>query len=426
MKTAILRRSAAAAAVVVVVVAATLAPNFVGSAALAASPAPRQQQQQMAANNRASVPADYRLDTGDTILINVARHPDVSVSVPIIADGQFHLLRLNGPVSARGKTCGELADELAKRLSDEGKLRLYPGQVSVVVTAARVRRIYVRGNAVGGKDLDLKPGLRISELAAMIGQVPQPDRVQAYLTNPNRPAPVKVDLFAALNDPGSPQNVPILEGDTLTIDQPNKLRLFVEGEGPRGAHEVDERFGLKRALIQLGYSTSGASGALRQARIIRKTTPGDLNSGDTVIPVDLYEILTDDEKDFALQDMDTLRIPVSEDFVYVFGEAGGPRKWPLPQDRKTFLVDVMANAGATTGKAKIGDIHVFREVNGVRVAKKYDFGKFLKNADLRHNPEIVAGDLVFVPDVKRTDLIGTIWTSWGLYGIAKAIMPGLP
>ena len=52
-----------------------------------------------------------------------------------------------------------------------------------------------------------------------------------------------------MNVPGSPENLPLLEGDTLTVDTARTIRLLVAGEGPRGQHEVDYRYGLRRALV---------------------------------------------------------------------------------------------------------------------------------------------------------------------------------
>ena len=81
--------------------------------------------------------------------------------------------------------------------------------------------------------------------------------------------------------------------------------------------------------------------------------------------------------------------------------------------------------GDTTGKAKIDDIKIWREENGKRVQHTYKFGKYLANADTKQNPEILPGDIIFVPDVKRSDPIGNIWTAWGFYGILQTIVPGV-
>jgi len=344
-----------------------------------------------------NIPADYRLDTDDAITIDVGRHPDVSRTIRVPADGSVRLPRLLRPVFARGKTCSELADLLAERLTSEGRLVLRPGQVTVSVSAPRQRRVYVRGSAVAGREHELQNGERISELVAAIGGVPQPDRITALLTGPHREAPISLNLDDALNRPGSPDNVPLQEGDTLTLDAPRKIRLYVEGEGPRGVHEFDYRFSLKQMLVELGFSPNGATGDLKHSRIRRKSDSHDPASPDVFLPVDLLRVMTDESYNVKVQDMDTLEIPVSEQYIYVFGEVGGARKVYLPQDRTWYLSDVIANGGGTTGSAKIGAINIIRNVDGKPEAKTYDFGRYLKNLDPAQNPQVQQGDLVYVP-----------------------------
>jgi protein involved in polysaccharide export with SLBB domain len=370
------------------------------------------------------VPEDYRLDTGDTVSVEVLRHSDATRTLRIPADGMIRLPRLTRPVPARGRTCADLGADLTGRLVTEGKLVLRPGQVSVMVTEMRVRRVYVRGSAGRNGDYDLKNGWRVTELVAVSGGVPNPERVTARLLNPERPAPLVIDLNRVLANPDASDNVMLREGDTLSLDLPKNKRLLIKGEGPRGMHELDERFGLRDALVQLSFSTNGATGALRQATLIRHTVPGDPNSAETRIPVDLYTLLTDESApDVPVQDLDTLDIPVSERYVFIYGEIAAPRKFFLPEDRPTYLTDIMA-LGSTSGKAKIDDVKIMRVVAGQRVIKGYQFGKFLSNGDPKNNPEIQPQDIIFIPDVKRPDYVSNVWTAWGLFGIVQALIPG--
>lgn len=371
------------------------------------------------------VPDDYKLDVGDSIIIDVRRHEAVSRNLRIPADGTIRLIRLMNPISAKGKTCAELADIISQRLQSEGKLVLRPGQVTVSVSAMRMRWLYVRGNAGKNGDFDLRPGWRITELIAVSGGVPNPERVTVRLLNPARPAPLKIDLSNILNNPDAAENVHLQEGDTLTLDLPRNKRFYVKGEGPRGAYELDERFGLRQALVQIGFSPTNATGDLGHAIIIRHSVPGDPNSEVVRTPVNIYTLLTDPSaEEIPLRDLDTLEIPISQNFVYIFGQIAVGKKLYLPQDRKTYLVDIMA-MGDTTGRAKIDDIKIWRTENGKYVQHSYKFGKFLANADAKQNPEILAGDMIFVPDVKRSDPISNIWTAWGLYGILQTIAPGI-
>lgn len=352
------------------------------------------------------VPTDYKLDTDDVVQIEVDRHGYLNRAVRVPIDGALRLPRLLTPLPVRGLTCAQLAERLTEALQKEGKLRLRPGQVQVALVGARVRRIYVRGNATWGRDLDLKNGWRVTELLTLLGGIPQPDRITARLINPARPAPLTLDITAILKNPEHPQNVVLLEGDTLTIDQPLRKRLFIKGEGPRGLHEIDERFGLRTVLAQFGYTVTNASGDLRHVLLKRKSVPGDISSPETIQKLDLYALLTDETlPDVLLQDLDTLEIPAAQDFVYVWGELGGSRKYPLPQDRKTYLQDVMAYASVTSPTAKIGSIKVARLGPDGKyfLLGEFDWGKYLKDFKPERNPEIRASDLVYVPSVRHAD-----------------------
>jgi protein involved in polysaccharide export with SLBB domain len=395
-----------------------------------------------------SAPVDYRLDTDDTINIEVARangsrFPDVTRSVRIPVDGTFRLGRGTSPIQARGKTCNELETEIREKLTTEGGLRLKPSQVTVSVVGMRQRRVYVSGTAVRNGEYDLKNGWRVSELVAVIGGVQEPQRVTARLVNPQRPAPVPVDLDAALNNPDAAANIALVEGDTLMLDVPKSNILYVKGEGPRGEYRVDTRMGLRQAMIKIGFNTANQSGSLREAILIRHDVPGDPTSPQTRTKIDLYNLMSNPEApEVSLQDMDTLEIPISKRYVYIYGEIGGPpRKWFLPEDRKAYLVDILADVGGTNRDAKIGEIRIWRQsasavtspafsaspANDTQAKPsllKYDFGKFLSNGDPKQNPELQPQDVVMVPNRKATNVVNTIWTGWGLFGIVQSLVPG--
>ncbi|WP_309711344.1 polysaccharide biosynthesis/export family protein [Armatimonas sp.] len=353
-----------------------------------------------------NVPTDYKLDTDDVLQIEVDRHSYLNRAVRIPVDGALRLPRLLTPIPVRGLTCADVVEKLTEALEKEGKLRLRKGQVQVALAGIRMRRIYIRGNATFGRDLDLRNGWRVTELLTILGGIPQPDRITVRLLNPARPAPLTLDITGILKNPDHPQNVFLLEGDTLTMDQPLRKRLFIKGEGPRGLHEIDERFGLRAVLAQFGYSVVNASGDLHHVILKRKTIPGEINSPETTQKLDLYALLTDETiPEIPLQDLDTLEIPLSLDFVYVWGELGGSRKYPLPQDRKTYLQDIMANASITTGQARIGAIKIARlgPDGKYTLLGEFDWGKYLKDFKPERNPEIKPQDLVYVPSVRHAD-----------------------
>lgn len=361
--------------------------------------------------------ADYRLDTDDSVLIEVARHADVSKAMKIPADGLIRLPRLLRPIVARGKTCDELVTVLTERLQAEGKLRLRSGQVQVTLQERRTRRVYLRGSAIGGGQVDLVNGWRVSELLSSTGRVPQPERVTATLTNPRRPAALPIDLATIYRDPSDPANLALIEGDTLTVDLPRPKRIFITGMGlPLGEHEIDERFGLRQTLIKLGVTVRDNPGDLRNGVLKRRKTPGDPNSPTTNVPVDLLALLTrESTPDVPVEDMDTLDVQPANAFVYLYLGDQQARKFPLPQDRKTRLFDVIAQAGGIPGPSKIGSVTLLRGLpTGAPQKTTVDLGKFLKTGDVASNPEIQPEDVVVIAANRRTDFFQTIWQGVGL------------
>jgi protein involved in polysaccharide export with SLBB domain len=221
-----------------------------------------------------SIPADYRLDIGDLVEIKVLfrllKGTNLDATVPIPADGLLRLSRLKAPVNARLLTCDELSEALRRAWSHQ--FRLQPGQVVVRVANPRLRKINLMGNGIENGVVGLQPGWRIADVIVATGGNPYPERAKLVVTNKQRPAPVTVDLVQALANPESPANIALLEGDVVTVTVPKAERLIVYGEGPRGTHNIDERYGLRLALAGLGYSTTNATGSLRDAMIVRKVS----------------------------------------------------------------------------------------------------------------------------------------------------------
>lgn len=371
--------------------------------------------------------ADYVLDSDDIISIEVQRHPDVSKTLKVPADGKIRLPRLTSPVVVRGLTCAGLVTKLNTVLQSEGKLRLRPGQVQVNLQERRPRRVYLRGNAVGGAQLDLINGWRISELLASVGRTFQPERVTVILTSPRRPQPLPIDLAAIDKNPDGPENLALQEGDTLTINLPKPKRLFITGVGaPLGEYELDERFGLRRALIKLGVVVRDNPGDLQRAVLKRKKVPGDPNAEDIRLPVDLLTLLTDDTApEVPLVDLDTLEIRPHNRYVYAYLADQQARKLPLPEDRKTRLFDVMTTIGGIPGPSKTSNIALWRGLpSGKPQRIGVDLQRFFQKGDPAGNPEILPEDVIVISANRRLDPFQALWQAVGL-GQALQFFRGL-
>ena len=89
-----------------------------------------------------------------------------------------------------------------------------------------------------------------------------------------------------------------------------------------------------------------------------------------------------------------------ESTVRVLGEVKKPGRYTF--DDSMTLLDILAEAGGTTGDANRKDIRVVNLSCCKNEAKKFNLRKFSKTGDFSALPVLRAGDTVFVPSVKGT------------------------
>jgi polysaccharide export outer membrane protein len=199
---------------------------------------------------------DYVLGPEDSITIVVLRHSDLNVSGVIPPDGKI-VVPIAGEIVAAGKTRLQLAKEIAEKL----RPRVADPEVSVMLVAPRMRRVYVVGAVGAGAVppvmaqsgvLDLKPGWRVTELLAAAGGLTiAPQHASARLLRQDGRV-LTLDLVKILASPGSPENVAIEPGDVLTVLPAVLTGAYVIGRV------------VKPGFYQLGAG-AGVAGAVRGA-----------------------------------------------------------------------------------------------------------------------------------------------------------------
>jgi hypothetical protein len=116
-----------------------------------------------------------------------------------------------------------------------------------------------------------------------------------------------------------------------------------------------------------------------------------------------------------LMDIDTLDIPAANRFVYAYLADQQARKFPLPEDRKTRLFDVVTMIGGIPGASKIGSIALWRGVaEGKPRRESVDLGQFFKSGDPKNNPEIFPEDIIVISPNRRLDPFQSLWQGVGL------------
>lgn len=113
---------------------------------------------------------EYRLGSGDGVLISVWRNPDLSVNVPVRPDGKISV-PLVGDVLVEGKTTEQLSKEIQDSLSDY----IRNPQVTVIVqnptSADYIHRIRVTGAVAAPQSIPYRKGITVLDVILEAGGV---------------------------------------------------------------------------------------------------------------------------------------------------------------------------------------------------------------------------------------------------------------
>lgn len=201
----------------------------------------------------------------------VLRHPDLHVRATIPADGKI-VMPILGEILASGKTRSQLAKEIAEGL----RTRVADPEVSVMLTAPRIRRVYVIGavavpavsvgmSTTGAPTstasigvLDLKPGWRVTELLAAAGGLTIAPQFAAARLLRQSGKILNLDLVKILAAPDSPENVVIEPGDVLTVLPSVITGAYVIGRvGKPGFYQLGPGAGIAQAIRAAGGPQAG-------------------------------------------------------------------------------------------------------------------------------------------------------------------------
>ncbi len=126
--------------------------------------------------------AEYRIGVNDQVEVNVWRDPELSVSMPVRPDGNI-TVPLIGDVRAGGRTPGQVADDVAERLSQYVR----NPQVTVIVSELRsheyLSRVRVTGAVNTPRSIPYQPGMTALDAVLEAGGVNEfaaPSRAMLY------------------------------------------------------------------------------------------------------------------------------------------------------------------------------------------------------------------------------------------------------
>jgi protein involved in polysaccharide export with SLBB domain len=180
------------------------------------------------ANTTADDEDNYRIEPNDVLDIDFYLNPEFNDEQTVRPDGKISL-RLVGEVQAKGRTPGELAQELDKAYAHE----LYSPGVTIHVKSTPSRLVYVDGQVTRPGAFTMEPRMSAFQAVAEAGGITE----DAALANTilirrdacGTPAGIKLDLASASIGSGSDQDPGVVAGDIIYVPRSKiaDVNLFV-------------------------------------------------------------------------------------------------------------------------------------------------------------------------------------------------------
>jgi polysaccharide export outer membrane protein len=332
----------------------------------------------------------YRLAPDDIIDIAVEGHDDLKEEATILPDGT-----LTVPIIGSMQVAGLTVDEFTQKLKQGMSVELNQPDVTVTVHQSQPRQVSVLGTVKNPGLYDYKQGWHLLEaLAASGGPIDIPAMTEATLVTGGGRTTVPIDMEKLLDGGDPSENRELAPGDVLLVQtrEIESAQVQVMGEvvkpGPYpvpgdGASVVD-------LLADAGGPTAQAE--LSHAQI--------MHAGQTTT-VDLHPLLSHLDTPAAegrLVGGDVLLIPTTNARIAVLGEVKSPATYTIADGDTVTVASAIALAGGETSDALMTAVRLVRKgPDGNPVSMSLNLEAVLKNGASTGNPELQAGDIVYVP-----------------------------
>lgn len=310
--------------------------------------------------------------------------------------------------------------------SEEDNIQLEPNDIitvpaykeRVVVTGSGVRsggffgveegttmRILDALTSAGGLSGDPE-GVRIVITRGMPGSVPTLDP-----SAQKEPTFINVNAIQLINDNDPNANIPLQNGDLITVTA-LPSQVYLVGEVPKpGMYEFKRGEGLTELLARAGgVSNSALLSAIIVERDGKKYT------------VDVFKaLISGDQVDFPLMNGDNIVVPKNMNRVLLIPAVSQPGYQSIPEDRPLMLTEALAMAGGPSN-ARLKDVVLLRQNNKGsldRVPMPLHTSEQWVKAS---KTQMQSGDIVFVPvqEGKKPNIgtrIGQVLGFTGLFGL---------
>ncbi|MEZ0325913.1 MAG: SLBB domain-containing protein [Fimbriimonas sp.] len=340
--------------------------------------------------------AEYVLGPEDVVSVTVVDMPKFSGDYLVPTSGII-TMPVVGEVNVTGMTLEALRAHAVSKL----KARLLKPEVVVSLKSPRARRVYVYGDVRDPGVLELRQGWRLSEALSAAGGLAtgiQEQDVRVVLERANSKERIEMTLSEALSGPKA-DTLTLAPGDVLRITSVAMIPVHVIGKVKSpGIYRLREgESSVLAAIAQAGGVTEDAN--ITSVQITR------LNGGDE--KVDLAPALIKGEpiKIAKLNSGDMVLVPESRDRFVIMGHVNKPGYYAIPSGTSYTLVEAIARAEGNEKRGSLSKVGLVRYENGKDVRKVYDVGLFTGKGDSRQNPVVRPGDVIFVPETNKVDIL---------------------
>jgi polysaccharide export outer membrane protein len=232
-----------------------------------------------------TVPADYRLGSGDLLHITVSGYAEMVTDVRVSETGNITYPYI-GEVHVTNLSTHEAEQIIAQKLGDGGFIR--QAQVTVLVSEYQGQRISVMGQVEKPGKYPLTASAKVMDLLAEAGgTVPSIAADQATLLRKDG-SKVVIDL-QSLFDGDPRQNPPVSGGDTIFVPRAPQFYIYGEVQKP-GMYRLERNMTLSRAISTGGGLTP--KGSERRVALKRRDATGkerniSVDSSTTIMPDDV-------------------------------------------------------------------------------------------------------------------------------------------
>jgi protein involved in polysaccharide export with SLBB domain len=343
----------------------------------------------------------YPLEAGDVLSVIVQRHPEMSADeVTINAAGKARLPEI-GEIAVAGKTIDQVARQIARVLASQ----LVHPEVTVTLKKSRPRPISVLGEVKTPGIYEAAPGWRVTEvLSAAGGLIIKPESAGASLTRRDGKI-VPLDLSRIFSE-AEVSNNPTVAGNANVVLQGGEvlrvwartIKISVTGWAQRpGTYEAAEGSGIIEAIALAGGAAPRA--ALSKVVVTR--------ANGSIVRVNLLQAMLrgDQESNLKLETGDLITILEAKDRVTVRGAVQKPGYYEIEDGASLRVAEAVALAAGTLPRAALTRVRVEHADGNSTTVNLF---KVMSQGDRSADVELVAGDVVTVPESRGVTVLGEV------------------